>query len=261
VENQQNLLKRRQLARRAARDFTLAATDLSFFLRDDKGAMQPVKAAALPPAFPPIEGTEAKLPPARLAAIIEATPTLQALAQKAQRLRLKRNLAQNDLRPELDFSLKLAKDLGQGPRTLNGNDVITGFEFSLPLQRRKARGAQEEAEAALQAVTFRQARETDGLRLAILRLQETVAAAADFAALADQEADAAETLEAAEWVKFREGASSFFILNAREENTADARVRALDAQLAFQQAVADFALVTADRGRLGLTSPAPPEAP
>ncbi|MFZ8931130.1 MAG: TolC family protein [Pseudomonadales bacterium] len=261
VENQQNLLKRRQLARRAARDFTLAATDLSFFLRDDKGAMQPVEAAALPPAFPPIEGTEAKLPPARLAAIIEATPTLQALAQKAQRLRLKRNLAQNDLRPELDFSLKLAKDLGQGPRTLNGNDVITGFEFSLPLQRRKARGAQEEAEAALQAVTFRQARETDGLRLAILRLQETVAAAADFAALADQEADAAETLEAAEWVKFREGASSFFILNAREENTADARVRALDAQLAFQQAVADFALVTADRGRLGLTSPAPPEAP
>ncbi|MFZ8889267.1 MAG: TolC family protein [Pseudomonadales bacterium] len=222
VENQQNLLKRRQLARRAARDFTLAATDLSFFLRDDKGAMQPVEAAALPPAFPPIEGKEAKLPPARLAAIIEATPTLQALAQKAQRLRLKRNLAQNDLRPELDFSLKLAKDLGQGPRTLNGNDVITGFEFSLPLQRRKARGAQEEAEAALQAVTFRQARET---------------------------------------VKFREGASSFFILNAREENTADARVRALDAQLAFQQAVADFALVTADRGRLGLTSPAPPEAP
>ena len=48
VENQQNLLKRRQLARRAARDFTLAATDLSFFLRDEKGAMQPVEAAALP---------------------------------------------------------------------------------------------------------------------------------------------------------------------------------------------------------------------
>ena len=151
--------------------------------------------------------------------------------------------------------------MGQGPRTLNGNDVITGLEFSLPLQRRKARGAQEEAEAALQAVTFRQARETDGLRLAILRLQETVAAAADFAALADQEADAAETLEAAEWVKFREGASSFFILNAREENTADARVRALDAQLAFQQAVADFALVTADRDRLGLAPPALTEAP
>ena len=261
VENQQNLLKRRQLARRAARDFTLAATDLSFFLRDEGGAMKIVDANALPPAFPPIAETEAKLAPARLSAIIEATPTLQALAQKAQRLRLKRNLAQNDLRPELDFSLKLAKDLGQGPRTLNGNDVITGFEFSLPLQRRKARGAQEEAEAALQAVTYRQARETDALRLATLRLQETVAAAADFAALADQEAAAAETLEAAEWVKFREGASSFFILNAREENTADARVRALDAQLAFQQAVADFALVTADRARLGLAPTPPLEAP
>ena len=43
-----------------------------------------------------------------------------------------------------------------------------------------------------------------------------------------------------------------FILNARQENTADAQVRALDAQLAFQQAVEDFALVTADRARLGL---------
>ena len=88
-----------------------------------------------------------------------------------------------------------------------------------------------------------------------------MAAAADFAALADQEAEAAKTLEAAEWVKFREGASSFFILNAWEENPADAQVRALDAQLAFQQAVADFALGTADRARLGLAPPPPMEAP
>ena len=88
-----------------------------------------------------------------------------------------------------------------------------------------------------------------------------MAAAADFAALADQEAEAAKTLEAAEWVKFREGASSFFILNAWEENPADAQVRALDAQLAFQQAVADFALVTADRARLGLAPLPPMEAP
>ena len=34
---------------------------------------------------------------------------------KRSRLRLKRNLAQNDLRPELDFSLKLAKDLSRTP--------------------------------------------------------------------------------------------------------------------------------------------------
>ena len=253
VENQQNVLKRRQLARRAARDFALAATDLSFYYRDRQGAMQAIDPAWLPAAFPPITGNEAELAPARLAEVIAATPTLAALEQKARRLRLKRSLAQNDLKPELDFSLKLAKDIGQGSNTLNGNDVITGLEFSLPLQRRKARGEQEAAEAALQALAHRQAQQEDSLRLAILRLQETVAAAADFAALADQEARAAESLEAAEWVKFREGASSFFILNAREENTADARVRALDAQLAFQQAVADFALATADAKRLGLT--------
>jgi outer membrane protein TolC len=185
--------------------------------------------------------------------VIAANPALTALEQQARRLRLKRNLAENDLKPELDFSLKLAKDVGQGSNTLNGNDVITGLEFSVPLQRRKARGEQEEAEAALQALAYRQARQEDELRLAILRLQETVAAAADFAALANQEAEAAERLEAAEWAKFREGASSFFILNAREENTADARVRALDAQLAFQRAAADFALATADGKRLGLT--------
>ena len=216
---------------------------------------------ALPSSFPLLRERRQPLRQRALPRSSKRRPLLQTLEQRARRLRLKRNLAQNDLRPELDFSLKLAKDLGQGPRTLNGNDVITGFEFSLPLQRRKARGAREEAEAALRAVTYRQAQEMDALRLAIFRLQETVAAAADFAALADQEAEAAKTLEAAEWVKFREGASSFFILNAREENTADAQVRALDAQLAFQQAVADFALVTADRARLGLAPLPPMEAP
>ena len=83
----------------------------------------------------------------------------------------------------------------------------------------------------------------------------------DFGALADQETEAAKTLEAAEWVKFREGASSFFILNAREENTADAQVRALDAQLAFQQAVADFAGYGGSGRRLGLAPLPPMEAP
>lgn len=253
VENQQNVLKRRQLARRAAQDFTLAATDLSFYYRADTGAMQAIDPAWLPKTFPEIDAQVAALPRAQLDEVIAANPALTALEQQARRLRLKRNLAENDLKPELDFSLKLAKDVGQGSNTLNGNDVITGLEFSVPLQRRKARGEQEEAEAALQALAYRQARQEDELRLAILRLQETVAAAADFAALANQEAEAAERLEAAEWAKFREGASSFFVLNAREENTADARVRALDAQLAFQRAAADFALATADGKRLGLT--------
>lgn len=252
VENQQNVLKRRQLARRAAQNFTLAATDLSFFFRSPTGAMQSIDPRWLPSTFPPIDVAGAGGAVTRLDEIIAATPTIAALEQQARRLRLKRNLAQNDLKPELDFSLKLAKDLGQGSNTLNGNDVITGLEFSLPLQRRQARGEQEEAEAELQALAYRKARQEDELRLAILRLQETVAAAADFATLANQEATAAERLEAAEWVKFREGASSFFVLNAREENTADARVRALDAQLAFQEAAADLALATANSKRLGL---------
>ena len=47
-------------------------------------------------------------------------------------------------------------------------------------------------------------------------------------------------------MRFDEGASDFFVVNVREERTADAQVRAVVARQAYFKAVADYYAATVD---------------
>ena len=57
---------------------------------------------------------------------------------------------------------------------------------------------------------------------------------------AKEEINLASILEKAEKKRFRQGASDFFVINIREENTADARIKKIDAYLKYQKAYADY---------------------
>ncbi|MEE4360110.1 MAG: TolC family protein [Pseudomonadales bacterium] len=252
VENYQNVLKRRQLARSARRDFEIAAVDLSLYLRDEGGRPLLPLASRLPDGYPPVTDATIADAEADLRRALTRQPELVMLDREMDRERNRLRLAENDLRPEVDLGLKMARDLGDGSETRNGTDVIAELKVSVPVERRKARGEIGAAEAELRSLVFGRQRIQERLQLQVARLVEAVDAAVEFTRLARQEADQAQVLEDAEWTRFREGASSFFLLNVREENTADARVRALDATLGYFQAMADYYLATADFDALAI---------
>jgi len=74
----------------------------------------------------------------------------------------------------------------------------------------------------------------------------------ELVALTGDEAEQAATMEQAERTRFEAGASDFFLVNLREERSADARIRHLDARLLYQLSVADLHAITIDREALGL---------
>ena len=247
TEADQNIVRRRTLVVRSEQEFAAAANTLSFFLRDENGERISPGANRLPAALPAFRPKRVLGPPDR--------PDLQSLSARLQQSELRLALAENELKPRLDVRGELAYDVGGtgvGGKSRDGEEVIVGLRFTVPLQRRQAKGKIAEARAEIDGMRTRQQLVREQIAVEVKGITIAVDGAEKTARLAADEADLANTMAAAEQRRFDLGASDFFLLNMREEAATDARVRLLDAQARATLAGVDLAGATADRAALGL---------
>lgn len=247
TENEQNIVRRRALVVRTEQEFAAAANSLSFFLRDAAGDRVTPSADRLPAALPTFR--------ARRPVGAVDRPDLRTLTARVDQSLVRLALAENELKPRLDLRGELAYDLGRtglGGRSRDGEEAIVGMRFAVPLQRRQAKGRIAEARAEIDGLRTRERLVTEQIAVEVGGIVIAVDGAEKTAALAEQEADLADRMAAAERRRFELGASDFFLLNLREEAAADARVRRLDAQARAALAAADLAGATADREALQL---------
>jgi outer membrane protein TolC len=247
TENEQNIVRRRSLVVRTEQEFDVAANALSFFLRDERGERVTPPAERLPDTLPEFRASRPVGPVDR--------PDLRAITARADQSQIRLALAENELKPRLDLRGELAYDLGRtglGGRSRDGEEAIVGLRFSVPLQRRQAKGRIAEARAEIDGLLARQRLIADQIAVEVRGIVIAAEGAERTAELARQEAELADRMAAAERRRFQLGASDFFLLNLREEGATDARVRLLDAQARATLAAADLAGATADRVRLGL---------
>lgn len=251
TENRQNIVRRQTLLVRAEQELAAAANALSFYLRDPAGERVVPGADRLPSSFPVLR---VPVIDGAIARRIDR-PDLDAILVRLDQVDVKRRLAENELRPRLDVRAEVAKDVG--PVGLGGpnrtpTEGIVGLRFSLPLERRQARGKIAEAAAEADGLRLRRKLiedqilvEVNGLAIQAGAADRLVALAADETALADRMADA-------ERRRFQLGASDFIVVNLREESAADARLRQLDAEYRRSAARAELIAATVDREQLGL---------
>ncbi len=247
TENEQNIVRRRSLVVRTEQEFDVTANALSFFLRDERGERVTPSAERLPASLPEFRANRPVGPLDR--------PDLRAITARADQSQIRLALAENELKPRLDLRGELAYDLGRtglGGRSRDGEEAIVGLRFSVPLQRRQAKGRIAEARAEIDGLLSRQRLIADQIAVEVRGIVIAAEGAERTAELARQEAELADRLASAERRRFQLGASDFFLLNLREEAATDARVRLLDAQARAALAAADLAGATADRARLGL---------
>jgi len=250
TENEQNVLRRETLVARAEQELAQAANTLSLFWRDDMGLRRQPDPSRLPDALPSLP-----LPAGPRDATVAARPELRQIdlriAQTNQRLALDRNA----LNPKLDFKVELAKDVGAvGPGGVSRTptEAKVGVTFSLPLERRAARGRVAQTSADLEAFRQKRRQTEDQINAELDALAIDVKATARLRDLADAEHQRAQMMAAAEAKRFAAGASDFFLVNSREEAAADAFVRKLDAAVRQTVARAELAAAAVDLGTLGL---------
>jgi outer membrane protein TolC len=254
TENEQNLLRRRTLLEQARRDLQIAANSLGFFLRDSRGQMFVPTREQLPDlaslkAIPPIE-TMLAVP---ISDVVQNRPELATFRLALERAANRVELRRNDLQPRLDASVELSSGVGTGGSpTGDLAGAAVGVTFSVPLQRREARGRLQRAEAELRETELRQRRTADLITTEVGNILASLSAALRVAELADAEVQQATTMVQAERTRFRLGAGDFFLVNLREEAAANAQVSAIRADLAGRLAEASYNAATMNLQALGL---------
>ncbi|PLK23644.1 TolC family protein [Porphyrobacter sp. TH134] len=256
TENEQNLLRRRSLLEEAKRNFLTAANSLGFYLRGSDGQMVIPTREMLPDLsrmkdIAPVE----QLVATPMSEVIQSRPELQTFKLALERANNRVALRRNDLEPSLDASVELSRDFGQigpGGPGFDSTDTVVGLTFSVPLQRRTARGAVQRAEAELRETELRQRRIADQISTEVSNILANLNAALKLANLADAEVKQASQMVQAERTRFRLGAGDFFLVNVREETAANAQISAIRADLAGRLAEASYNAATMNLPALGL---------
>jgi outer membrane protein TolC len=257
VENRQNLLRRRALVTTAERDFRIAAIELSLFLRDDAGNPRQAVEAELPPTFPATDFT-VTAPGALVDDVIARRPELALIEVDRARRENELKLAENLLKPRIDVGFKASQDLGDRRRTQEGLEAIVDITVSIPLERRRAQGQAASARARIEQLRFDRRLQSERLTNELFKLGVAIDAAHRFVGITAAEATQADLMEQAERDRFDAGASDFFLVNLREERSADARLRNLEATLSYFLGLVDYQATIVDYAALGITdNPSP----
>lgn len=256
TENEQNVIRRKSLLAEAQRTFANASNSLSYYLRDSAGRLIVPTREQLPD-----DDLQASLPDMQellsqeFSDVLENRPELQSFRLAIQRATNTIELRRNDLKPKLDFNVELSRDfgaIGDGGSTFDSTDTVVGVKFTVPLQRREARGRLQRAESELREMELREQRVADRIEVELGNILTDLNASLELAELADQEVEQADTMVAAERKRFKLGAGDFFLVNLREESAADAQIRAIRADLKGRLAAASYSAATMNLGELGL---------
>ena len=241
TENERAIMQRRSQVVEAERLLQQTAIDLSLFYRDPAG--QPVIATPdqLPPAFAGISTiTEAQLNES-LNTAIARRPELQRLDAQGDQLRVDSRLAVNDRKPEIDFQLGFTAESGPAGSVRRGpSEMKAALVFELPWQRRAATGKFQAAEAKLKQIDHRERFTRDQIVAEVRDAASAVRAAHERVELVREELRLARELEEAERARFQLGDGTLFLVNLREQATADAANREVFALNDYFRAQAQY---------------------
>ena len=172
---------------------------------------------------------------------LDRRPELKVLDLAQDITQVDLDLARNQRMPALDLAFSPGRDAGQGSI---GNTMKAGVSFTLPLRQRTADGRISQANLKLEKLAFDLANERRRITLEVLDAISAINTSYQRYLAAEQEVTFARALEDGERAKFALGDSTLFLVNQRERSTAEARVKLIEVQAEYEQAVATFKTVT-----------------
>ncbi|WP_158658040.1 TolC family protein [Agarilytica rhodophyticola] len=231
IDHQQNLLKRQGQVLKAQNALEIAAIKLSLYWRDNQGRPQrpelPTKNAGIPNFPMDLRDNIDML----VSDAIVRHPDINQVENKLEQVSNESRLYKNQLLPNVDLEVKVAHDLGAGSETRDGLESYIGLQFSMPLERRKAKGKLNKATAKIRELEFLRQRLIETLTGSLYQTHAKFINAIAQSDVSLQRSKIAQKLQVQEQKRFSEGASDIFLLNLREENSAEAEIEAITAEL------------------------------
>jgi len=236
VENKRFIYQRQAALVAAKLNFIRASITLSLYYRDKNGD----------PLVPNIHNVPKSLPviinqPIRFSKwinnenqIITKNPTVQLIQKQIQIKNINLKLAKNQLMPELDLTFSTEKQYGKnGDPLLKPTSHFIGLKFSLPLPRREAKGKFRQTQSEIRQLNQQKDFAKQNLSVELRNFLNELDNDRKQVFILRREVKAALEVEKAEIIRFREGDSSLFLVNQREQTTFSARLRELNATIAY----------------------------
>lgn len=242
IENKKNLLTRKNDMIRAQTEFTNSAIYLSLFYRDEnaqpiileKEDIKQVEFIANINNFNELTLSE------DIDNAINDRAEIKIL--RNNRLKETANLkyANNLFQPKLDLNLEASKDIGNGNEQLSQSRNKIGLQLSLPLQFSGAKGAKSKAKAKISALDYEEKIMQEQIKTELKQIYISIKNNSQMLNNLKEEVLLAQKLEKAERKKFRFGASNFFVVNLREQISANSKIKKIEAWQKLQNFKADY---------------------
>lgn len=236
-DNTRAVVQREALLVQTQRGLEQAAFELSIFLRNASGEPRMPGEDELP-AFPEPSATA----PLELDEVLARRPDVRRLVDQKKAAEIELKFQQNQLLPALDLGVVVSGDLGT-PNTSSLSPLGPAeLEFSavldVPVLYRAPLGRIQSARALVARLDHQLRLARDRVKIEVGDAESALSAATQRVVLARQEVEVALELERGERKRFELGDSSLLFVNLREQTTAEARLREIDALLDVHRAVA-----------------------
>jgi len=240
AENKKNILRRKSALAKARQDFENSAIYLSLFWRSENGAPIVPKPNQVPEIHFSLHEIENSQNVRDLETALSSRPELRILKIQKEQNSSQLKYAQNLFKPQLDVDLGASKDLGNGSTSRSQANNYVGLDFSIPLQQREARGKTSEYESKLKSLKYEEQLLGEKIKAELEQIKIQISSIVEMHYNLSQEAELADLLENSEREKFKHGASNFFLVNLREQDTAASKSAAIEMYEKYQSALADY---------------------
>lgn len=250
ADNQRTLVQRQALVVTTERALQQAQLELSLYLRDNRGVPVLAPLSRLPRELP--LPRRDSLPPEPLERLVHESlsrrPEGERLRLLREQLGIERDLARNQRAPSLDVAAAVSQELGPGDKTRGPTQLDLSLSVEISPLNRAARGRQAAAEAAMARIDAQARLARDRIRAEVLDVMSMLQAAHRRAELAASERQLAEQVAAGERTRYELGDSTLLFVNLREQATAEAALRQVEALLDCQRALAAYRAIVGELG-------------
>lgn len=250
IDNRRSVLSREAFVVAAERSIEKAALELSLFYRDAHGQPVLVQTSDAPVgSWLDVGHAVVHLPDFKMLSetVILTHPELLRLQAQLAQNEVDQRLNRNAILPKLDAEFLVAQDWGTGSSGKAMREYKAALKLDFPLFFRTGRGRAESAAAQGQRLEAVLNLTRERLMVGLNDSRQALEASYKRILLAEDEVRLARKVESAERLKFKHGDSNILMVNLREQATADAQLRTIEAITDFYRAQADF---TATLGKL-----------
>jgi outer membrane protein, heavy metal efflux system len=244
VDNQRLVLKWKNDYLKAQSDVAKAEIDLKLFFRNSFGGMRDVASFMPPKIFPFSLRSSAFNRDLLYSKALRHRPDLNLLKYSRDIARVSVDLGRNFFLPRLDLDVGVFKDKGKLDKTTDDSNLKTALKLEVPLETNKPEGKFESGIFKIKSIDLKERFLKQKIRLEVAKARVGLEYSKLRIVTFNQEVATAQELEEGERTRFELGDSNLIFLNIREQATAEAGLKRIDALVDFATAAVDVEFVS-----------------